>query len=112
MEYSFLSASGEQVLAVITSTEHDKDNKNGLMNIWVKHGCLKEFIPETLCVQVYATDAEGNCRGKYNPTEKPSEDGKGRQINFEWMLPATPENEAKILEEIKNRAGAVSPAER
>ena len=51
-------------------------------------------------VEVYVTDTEGTCWGRYNPQTKLSEDKKRLVINFDWMFEATEENKEKILNEV------------
>lgn len=101
--YEFINNKNEKIFVEITEFAHNKKSKTGLMSLWVKHGYLKTFIEKTLNVTVYVKDEEGNCYGKYNPQVY---DHKC-EINFEWMLEATPENEKKILKEIEQRANAL-----
>lgn len=96
----FINRKNERIVIELTVTEHDKGNKNDLMNLWIKHGYIKEFIPETINIMVYVYDEAGNCWGKYNPQIIKGEN----KINFKWMLANTPENEKKIIREIKRRA--------
>mgnify|MGYP003299759885 CR=1 FL=1 len=96
----FINRKNERIVIELTVTEHDKGNKNGLMNLWIKHGYMTEFIPETINIMVYVYDESGNCWGKYNPQIIKGEN----KINFKWMLANTPENEKKIIREIKRRA--------
>lgn len=95
-EHSFINSKGERVSVWISNVKHDKNNKNGLMNLWVKNGFLNDFINETLHVDTYVYDEKNNCSGKYNPQIIPGEN----KINFAWILPATPENISKIIKEV------------
>lgn len=53
--YKFTNKKSEKIEVWLTSTVHNKKNKSGLMNLWVKTGYIKEFIPETLVIETYAT---------------------------------------------------------
>lgn len=82
-----------------TTYTHDK---NSLMTLWVKHGWMPKFIETTLSVSTYYRDGEGNCWGIYNPQVKTGVNEYGNpypQINFDWMLEATPGNEQRLLAE-------------
>lgn len=87
---------GELVIEIKT-IKADRESKYDMMSRWVKNGYLPEFIPERLHVDTYFYDENGRCWGYYNPTEKRG--GYGRVLDFDWMLPATPENEARIVAE-------------
>lgn len=87
---------GELVIEVRTA-KADHKSKSDLMSMWVKRGYLSVFIDEWLHVDTYFYDEDGRCWGYYNPTEKRG--GAGRVLDFEWMLPATHENEARIVAE-------------
>jgi len=99
-EYTFTNSKQEKIIVVLTETEHDRTNKKGLMNLWVKSGLMERFIPKTINIATYVYEINGDCVGKYNPQIVP---GKNK-INFAWMLESTPENERKIIEEIKRLA--------
>lgn len=99
-ECEFTNNKGERVLLWINKTKHDRKFKRGLMNLWIKAGYMKKFIPETWNIDTYVYDSEGNCRRKYNPQIT----ADGRKINFEWMIEATPENLQKIISEVERRA--------
>ena len=88
---------GGELVIEIKTHKADRKSKYDLMSRWVKNGHLPEFIPERLHVDTYFYDEDGHCWGYYNPTEKRG--GVGRVIDFEWMLAATPENEARIVAE-------------
>lgn len=87
---------GELVIEVRTA-KADRKSRADLMSMWVKRGHLPEFINEYLIVDTYFYDEDGRCYGRYNPTEKRG--GAGRVIDFDWMLEATPENEALVVAE-------------
>lgn len=77
--------------------EHDLNDKNDLMNLWDKHGYVKERTLTHMGLECYYTDFENGCYGRYNPTETKS------KLNFEWVLPYTPENLGKLLAEAIKR---------
>lgn len=87
---------GELVIEIKT-IKADRESKYDMMSRWVKNGYLPEFIPERLHVDTYFYDEGGRCWGYYNPTEKRG--GAGRVIDFDWILEATPENEARVVAE-------------
>lgn len=77
--------------------EHDLNDKNDLMNLWYKHGYVEERTLTHMGLECYYTDFENGCYGRYNPTETKS------KLNFEWVLPYTPENLGKLLAEAIKR---------
>lgn len=88
---------GGELVIEIRTAKADPKSKADLMSRWVKRGYLPEFINEYLVVDTYFYDENGRCWGYYNPTEKRG--GAGRVIDFDWMLEATPENEARVVAE-------------
>lgn len=85
----------------VTECTHDRGRTGDLMELWVKHGWMPEFIERTLHVSTYFYEEEGGCLGLYNPQIK---NGVARSvIDFRWILKATPENEAKLLAECERR---------
>ena len=94
----------------------DGENKNGecidvelsrimaesssIMDNWVNNGYIPKALPTWWSIDVYVTDKDGNCYGRYNPQELP----KSHKINFDWVLEGTEENRIKILEEIERLA--------
>ena len=100
----FKNIHSENVEIWITATEHDKDEKNGLMNLWVKCGSLKKFIPETINAETFVTDYEGNCTRKYNP--QIGIPGYDRAINFRWMLEYNENNVERIINQCVRLANA------
>ena len=73
---------------------HDLTNKKDLMNLWVKHGFIKEPQKTHIHIQTYYTDIDGNTTGIYNPTLT-----KDNKIDFSKLLPYTPENAAELISE-------------
>lgn len=89
---------GKDLTVEVTEVTYDR-SANSLMTLWVKKGLMPRFIDRALCVQVYYDDGEGGCLDMFNPQRK-----RGRcEIEFSWMLEATPENERRLLEEIERR---------
>ena len=85
----------------ICECEYDR-SPNSLMTLWVKHGWMRKYIEKTLSVTTYYTDDDGNCFGIYNPQVKTGINEYGNpypEINFSWMLEATPKNEQRLLNE-------------
>lgn len=95
--YDFLepNAKGERILVDISKTEN-----SGLADTWRKFGFIKGTLENWWSVQVYVTDSNGNCWGKYNPTVNSFK----TKLDFNWVLPATEANKTKILDEIIRRA--------
>ena len=70
------------------------------MRMWVKNGCVKEFLTRTLNVKTYCFDKKDVWLEKYNPQIIENTN----QLNFEYMLEATEENERLLLNEVVKRA--------
>ncbi len=100
--FSARSARGEEIVVDFSRSVNDH-GRYALPRRWREAGLI-DREPETWwSVTVYAEDEEGNCRGRYNPTEKPG--GYGRVWDFEWLMEATEENLEKLSREIERRAG-------
>lgn len=100
---------GESFLVEVTRCEHDLKDKNCLMRLWKKYGYISEVLPSYIAIDTYYRDADG-CHGLYNITEKDSDDGKRREINFDYLREATDENELELVAEcirLAVRAGAI-----
>lgn len=91
------NVNGGELVIEIRTRKTDMRRRGDLMRTWVQRGHLAEPIKRYLQVDTYFYDENGRCWGYYNPTEKRG--GLGRVIDFEWMLEATPENEARIVAE-------------
>lgn len=100
--YEGASAAGERIVAEFSVFE-DYGGPASVMGRWVKSGHMPARLSTWWGVQVYAYDDAGNCRGRYNPTEKRG--GRGYVVDFAWVLEATPENMGRISDEIARRAG-------
>lgn len=97
----FYESDEGKLVVEISECEYDH-SANSLMTLWVKHGWMPRFFDRTLSVHTYYRDEEGNCHGVYNPQRKTRVDEFGNrhaEINFDWMLEATPENERRLLRE-------------
>ena len=70
-----------------------------LNHLWKKHGYIKNYLNSYIFIHTYYTDIKGYCWERYNITEKNSEDGKRRVINFDYLREATPENELELVAE-------------
>lgn len=81
-------------------TQHDKNYKNDLMNIWLKNKWVKTFIDENYSIEVYCYTKNG-CYAWYNPTIKMSDDSKRLVINFDYMLKANTNNLNKIIKAVE-----------
>lgn len=73
---------------------------SSIMDKWVENGSIPKALPTWWSIDLYVTDKDGNCYGRYNPQELP----KSHKINFDWVLEGTEENRIKILEEIERLA--------
>lgn len=104
--YSFTdrNAKGEKIQFELTPCSNP-GGKNSLPYLWKKHGFIDRVLETWWSLQVYVTDKEG-CWGCYNPTEKLSDDGTRKVINFDWMLEATEENKQKLIDEVFRLANA------
>lgn len=91
---------GEKIQVEFTKCIPDNNSESSLPNLWFKNGSIDRLLNTYWCVNVYATQENGLCLGKYNPTEK----SNSTKINFKWLLEATEENKQKILNEIIKRA--------
>lgn len=104
-EYEELTPRGERIVVELCRCENpDASDKKTLPYLWHKHGYTPTVLDDWWSVQVYAYDSEGNCWGRYNPTEK--HDVPRPVIDFDWLLPATDANREKLLREIERRAFA------
>ena len=89
---------GDRFTIEAMTVTHDLNNAHDLMNLWQKHGYITEKLTSHISIETYYTD-EAGCWGKYNITEKTSDDGKRRVINFDYLREATPENELELVAE-------------
>ena len=85
---------GDNFTIEIGVCTHDLNDRNDMMNLWKRHGFIKETSPTHIYVHTYHTEPDGSCYGRYNITHTPQ--GK---IDFDWLLPYTPGNAAQIIAE-------------
>jgi len=88
---------------VEVSTISHRHGAGSLMDLWHRSGRIGEWMPQTLHVSTNYADGHGNTWGWFNPTIKEAEDGERNEIDFRWVLAATEENEALLLEECERR---------
>lgn len=93
-------STGRGTLTVeVTETEH-AGIKGGAMDVYVRNGWVPRFMDRTLGVQTYLRLPDGTQVGElFNPTVAPG----AREVDFDWLLEATPENERLLLEEVERR---------
>lgn len=87
------NAKGEKIVAELVKCS------NSNPATWKKRGFIDKALETYWSIEVYVTDTEGNCWGRYNPQHKLSEDGKRMVINFDWIFEATEENKEKLIDE-------------
>ena len=75
-----------------------------LQDLWLEHGYIKNKLKNWIHVEVFATDENGLCWGKYNPQIIKNTN----KINFKWILEDTEQNRQKILSKIAELAGLKS----
>lgn len=93
------SNQGERLIVDLTRCDNP-GGSHSIPNMWKDRGYIDRALENFIGVDVFATDDEGNCRRRYDPTVL---DG-GRGINFYWILEDTPENRDRIIAEICRRA--------
>lgn len=93
----------ERIIVEFTRCENT-GSKSCLPALWYKHGHTPTELPDWWSVRVYVCEAEGDCYGRYNPTDKLDERINRHVIDFDWILPATEANREKLLREIERRA--------
>lgn len=88
------NAKGEKIVAELVKCS------NSNPATWKKRGFIDKALETYWSIEVYVTDTEGNCWGRYNPQHKLSEDGKRMVINFDWIFEATEENKKMLIDEV------------
>ena len=103
--YEFLEKNkkGEKIVVEVTEC-YSNCEKDSLPFLWKKHGFTNKLYYSYYSIDTFVTDKNGDCRMKYNPTVKLSDDKKRYVINFDWELEVSDENLEKILAEIKRLA--------
>lgn len=89
---------GESLVVEISETHPNNASKSSLPNLWLKNEYTNKLYNSYLNVHCYCTDKNGNCFGKYNPTEKLSEDSKRMIINFDYLLEVSDKNKQYLLD--------------
>ena len=87
------------IQAELMKIEND-GSKSNLINTWYNKGWIKKPLKDYWSIEVYATDNEGLCWGRYNPQILPG----GTKINFDYIMEATDKNKEYLLREIEKRA--------
>ena len=95
-----VNRNGERLAVDVVECRPDLKDKNSLPNLWKKYGYTSDVLENFYSVTTYATDAAGNCRGRYNPQHGTGPDGRP-VINFAWLLPVSAENLEKLLTECR-----------
>ena len=102
--YEGVNRKGERVSVWATRIVVDFKNKKSIASAWLKAGFITEKIPSYWNIENFVTLPNRDCCNRYNPQIK-FEDGR-HKINFDYILPATEENLAIILDNILARAEA------
>lgn len=93
-DYRWFIYSGEDFTIELSIITHDLTDKNDLMNLWKKHGYIKETSPTHIGISTYHTEQDGSCYGRYNITHTAHS-----KLDFDWILPYTPGNAAQLIAE-------------
>lgn len=83
--------SGEDFTIELSIITHDLTDKNDLMNLWKKHGYIKETSPTHIGISTYHTEQDGSCYGRYNITHTANLTLTG----FFPIRPATPRSSSR-----------------
>lgn len=89
----FYVGDDEKFIIEMTVTYHDLAHSYDLMNIWYKHGDIKEKYDTHIGINTYYYDKDNECHGWYNPTLTPD----CKSVNFDMLLPYSPENAARLV---------------
>ena len=100
--YAFAPRTAAGETLVVDFTRCESTNSAGdPAHLWHKNGYTARVMPTHWAVSTYATDANGQCWGRYNPTVKPNT----HKLDFDWVLEATNDNRVALLNEIMRLAG-------
>lgn len=102
--YEGVNRKGERVSVWATRINVDYKGRASIAKAWLRAGFITEKIPSYWSIENFITLPNGDCYNRYNPQIR-FEDGR-HKINFDYILPATEENLAIILDEIITRAEA------
>lgn len=72
--------------------------KNSIPALWYKNGYTKTLLSSFWSLNTFVTHEKYGCYRAYDPTVKDN-----HQINFDYMLEATPENAEIIIKEMIRR---------
>lgn len=72
--------------------------KNSIPALWYKNGCTKTLLSSFWSLDTFVTHEKYGCFRAYDPTVKDD-----HQINFDYILEATPENAEIIVKEMIRR---------
>lgn len=95
--YTFheLSKKGEKIVVELIHC----DANSSIAKVWKKEKWIDKDLISWIAIDVYATDKNGQCWGRYNPQEI-----NHCKINFKWILEDNRVNRDKILSEISKLA--------
>lgn len=97
--YTFTNTNDKSEEIMVELTRCYCSEQYSLGRIWKEKQWISEDLETWIYVDVYVTDTDGNCWGKYNPQH--TREGK---VDFKWVLEDTPANRQKILTEIAKKA--------
>ena len=103
-DYPTLNKKEERLVLEVNCCYNEK-SPNCLPVLWYKNGWTDRLILNYWSVRPYVYEKNGDCYGRYDFV-KPSEDGKRRVIDFDWLLEATTENLEKLVVEMLRRFNA------
>ena len=106
VEFDGRTPAGEKMYVEIMYCRPDGAtwNNSSLPVLWHKNGYTDHVLQSYICLNTDAEEENGMARGIYNPQHTLSEDGKRYEINFQWLLEISEENEIKLLQEVANMA--------
>lgn len=81
---------GDNFRIDVTRTDYNLSDKHSLMNLWKKHGFIKERLTSSVSVSTYYTEPDGTCRAWYNATIKISDNR--RVVDFDYLMEYNDEN--------------------
>lgn len=97
----YRSEDGRFIVEITVCESHH--GPGSLMDLWVKNGWVDRFMDRYLTANTEAYLDNGDCKAWYNPQRRLSDDGRRLENAYEWILEATPENEAALLAECVRR---------
>ena len=95
--YTFTEKNGKNESICFDLSRIESDGKKGsLPYLWKKAGYIDRILKSRWILEVFCTEEDGSCWGRYNPQIIPGTN----KINFDWMLEATEENRQKLIDEV------------